>query len=100
MLPSATLESCRYHILSCHRSAQSTVSHASCSRCNKIVNCVAESIGSSVHLLAEQVHAGPELLRHFPPLLLIVGGTEILMAENLLLAQKAQVCITKLKMIS
>jgi hypothetical protein len=38
-----------------------------------------------------QVHAGPELLQHFPPLLLIVGGTEILMAENILLAQKAQV---------
>ena len=55
------------------------------------------SFGSSIHLVAEQVHAGPELLQHFPPLLLIVGGTEILMAENLQLAQKAQVCITKLK---
>lgn len=45
--------------------------------------------------IAEQIHAGPDLLRHFPPLLLIVGGTEILMAENLQLAQKAQVRTSK-----
>lgn len=35
------------------------------------------------HPLLSPVHAGPELLKNFPPLLLIVGGTEILMAENL-----------------
>ena len=39
------------------------------------------------HPLISPVHAGPELLRHLPPLLLIVGGTEILMPETLMLAQ-------------
>ena len=43
------------------------------------------------HPLLSPVHAGPELLRHLPPLLLIVGGTEILMPETLVLAQHAQV---------
>jgi hypothetical protein len=28
------------------------------------------------HPLLSPVHAGPELLRHFPPLLLIVGGAD------------------------
>jgi len=42
------------------------------------------------HPLLSPVHAGPELLALFPPTLLIVGGTEILMPENIELAMHAQ----------
>ena len=42
------------------------------------------------HPLLSPVHAGPELLRNFPPTLMIVGGTEILMPETLELVSAGQ----------
>jgi len=54
----------------------------------------AGSYEATFDLLASTAHAGPEMLRDLPPLYMTVGGAEVLMGENFIVAQNTAAAST------